>query len=480
MIVKGYLFSIIYAVLCLALGFGLYKLRCPKSVTRKIVHILIGLEWFILYHFFGGGIHFLLVCLIFLALLVISHYKNLLPMIESDSENSLGTVYYPVAMSVMAVITLFVPDMILPFGIGVICTSIGDGFAGLMGQLISRNGNGKIYGNKTIYGTVFNFFICFISIGIFQKAFGIGMNVWHIVIISFFATELELFTGRGLDNITITVGSSLLSYFFIHSIDAYNYLIPILLTPIMIAFADKKQALTKSGIILAVVVDIIISFTLGNFGFIILFAFFVLGLVTDKIKKRYKNKGREVNAARHSHTPRDYRQVLANSLVATMSSVLFYLTASRSFLLCFVVAFAEALSDTAASGIGAISKNTFDPFRMCRCESGLSGGMSLLGTVASIPAAAIIGIIAYGFSKISLIEILIVTLAAFLGALFDSLLGSIVQIKFRCQVCNKITEEAYHCGIRTVRHSGISFVDNNVVNFLSTLFAAILILLFYM
>ncbi|MBR5144177.1 MAG: DUF92 domain-containing protein [Clostridia bacterium] len=479
MIIKGYLFSIIYAVLCLALGFGLYKLRCQKAVTRKVVHILIGFEWFILYHFFGGGIHFLLVCLLFLAVLIISHYKKLLPMIESDSDNSLGTVYYAVAMSVMATITLFLPNMILPFGIGVICTSLGDGFAGLIGGVLSSRINGKIYGNKTIYGSIFNFLFCFVSIWLFQKTFAVGINVCHIAIIALFATELELFTGRGLDNITITVGSSLLSYFFIHSVDAYNYVIPILLTPIMIAFAYKKQALTKSGIVFAVVVDIIISFTLGNFGFLLLFAFFVLGLMTDKIKRGYKNKGREVNEA-PSYSPRDYRQVLANSLVATISSVLFYLTASRSFLLCFVVAFAEALADTAASGIGSISKNTFDPFRMCRCESGLSGGMSLLGTVASVPAAAIIGIIAYGFSKISLVEILIITLAAFLGALFDSLLGSIVQVKFRCRVCNEITEEAYHCGIRTVRHSGISFVDNNIVNFLSTLFAAIIILLFYM
>ena len=160
MIIKGYLFSIIYAVLCLALGFGLYKLRCQKAVTRKVVHILMGFEWFILYHFFGGGIHFLLVCLLFLAVLIISHYKKLLPMIESDSDNSLGTVYYAVAMSVMAAITLFVPDMLLPFGIGVICTSLGDGFAGLIGGVLSSRINGKIYGNKTIYGSIFNFLFC--------------------------------------------------------------------------------------------------------------------------------------------------------------------------------------------------------------------------------------------------------------------------------------------------------------------------------
>ena len=94
MILKGYLFSVLYAILCLGLGFLCYKLRCPRSVTRKIVHILVGFEWIILYHFFGGGIHFLLVCLLFLAILVIAHIKKLLPMIHSDGDNSPGTVRF--------------------------------------------------------------------------------------------------------------------------------------------------------------------------------------------------------------------------------------------------------------------------------------------------------------------------------------------------------------------------------------------------
>ena len=51
MIFQGYLFSILYAVVVLFIGFVLYKLRCPKTVTRKIVHILVGFEWIILYHF---------------------------------------------------------------------------------------------------------------------------------------------------------------------------------------------------------------------------------------------------------------------------------------------------------------------------------------------------------------------------------------------------------------------------------------------
>ncbi len=473
MIFQGYLFSIVYAVLVLALGLALYKLRCPKKVTRKIVHILIGFEWVILYRFFGGGIHFLFVCLLFLGILLISYRKRLLPMIESDSDNSPGTVYYALAMSIMALITVFVPDMTLPFGIGVFCTSLGDGFAGLLGQLMNTPSNGKIYGNKTIYGTLYNAIICFIVAGVMNAKFDMGMADWHIVAIALFATLLELFATKGLDNITVTLGASFLSYFFIHFDRAENYIIPIILTPIMIAFASKKQALTSGGIIAAIIVDIIISISLGNFGFVILFSFFTLGLITDKIKKQHKNKGRKTKKFGKSN-PRDHRQVLANSLAAAVCSLLFLLTSNRVFVVSFVAAFAEALADTTASGIGSLSDKAYDPFRMRPCRAGLSGGMSLIGTMSSIVGAVVISLIAYAFGMLSIIESVIVILTGFLGGIFDSLLGSLVQVKYRCTVCDEITEKNMHCNAPTIKHSGIRFVDNNFVNFMSTVFASVL------
>ena len=473
MIIQGYLFSILYAALVLAIGFGLYKLGCPKTVTRKIIHILVGFEWIILYHFFGGGVHFFVVCLLFLGILILSYRKKLLPMIESDSDNSPGTIYYALAMSIMAFVTLIVPDFLLPFGIGVFCTSLGDGFAGLFGKLMTGPRNAKIYGNKTIYGTLFNFFICSIVIGVMNLQLDLGMQNWHIFATAFFVTELELFSGRGLDNITVTLGASFLSYAFINYDGVENYIVPILLTPIMIAFAYKRQALTIDGIISAIVVDVIISITLGNFGFVILLAFFAFGILTDKVKKSHKNKSRK-KKINYKESPRNYQQVWANSLIAVCCSILFLITENRLFVICFVTAFAEALGDTASSGIGSLSNKVYDPFRMRPCKAGLSGGMSLIGTLSSVFGASIIAFIAYLFGMLSIVEGIIVVVAAFLGGVFDSMLGSLAQIKFRCSICGEIVEKPVHCDTPTVRHSGIAIVDNNLVNLLSTVFASII------
>ncbi len=475
MILKGYLFSVLYALICLALAFLLYKLGVTKKITRKIVHILVGFEWVILYHFHGASIHFLAVCLLFLAILAFSHRKNLMPMISSDGDNAPGTVYYAVAMSIMATVCLFLPLMILPFGIGVFCTSFGDGFAGLFGQLMSFPRNAKIYGNKTIYGTLLNFIICGLTAGVFNSEFGLGMQNWQILAIALFATELDLFTGKALDNISITLGTSFLSYFFINFPDSWNYVIPILITPLIIVLSYKKRALTVSGIIAALIVDIFISIPLGNFGFCILLSFFAGGILVDKINKSYKKSRQKADSAIEKRGAcRDHVQVLANSLVASACAVLYAFTDEKVLVVAFVASLAEAFADTAASGIGVLSGSAYDLCRMRPCTPGVSGGISLLGTVSSVAAAILVSLVALAFGRITFIEALIIFTSATLGAIFDSLLGSLLQIKFKCAVCGTIVEREEHCGKPTVRHSGLRFVNNDCVNLLGTLFAAVI------
>ena len=471
MIFEGYIFSIIYACLCLLLGFVLYKLGVPQKITRKIVHILVGFEWVILYYCMGPGLHFFTVCVGFLAVLAFSYNKKLLPMIASDGDNSPGTVYYAVAMSIMSLICIFLPDMILSFGIGVICTSLGDGLAGLSGQCLNFPSNLKIYKKKTLYGTLFNFIICNIAVGVFNSTFNLGLNHWHIIAISIFATELELFTVKGLDNITITLGASFLTYFLVKFDGAENYIIPILLTPIMIAFAHRKKALTFDGIIAALFVDVLISVALGNFGFVLLLTFFLGGIFTDKIKKKYKDKKQRSHSLPEC---RDSLQVLSNSAIAAVCSLLYFITKEKAFLLAFVATLGEALADTSASGIGVLSGRAYDPFRMKACPVGISGGMSLLGTFSSLLGALIISLIAFTFGYITIIEAVITAICAFLGAIFDSFLGSFAQVKYKCKTCGALVERKEHCGSKTIRFSGCNIITNDTVNFLATLFAAVL------
>jgi len=469
MLLKGYIFGTLYAFLCLLVAFFVYKLGVPKKYTRKIVHILVGAEWIILSHYMGATYHFLIVCLFFLVLLAVAHFKKLMPMISSDSDNAPGTVYYAVAMSVMAVICLFLPDMMTPFGIGVLCTSIGDGFAGVVGALIKKH-NPKIYKNKTLFGYLANLVASFLVALAFKLICLPELKVWQCLLIGFLSSGLELVTVFGLDNISITVGVSFLAYGFLEFPTINLYVIPIVFTFYVIAVVLEKKVLTKNGLLLALILDAVVSLILANFGFVLLVSFLVISVAIDKVKKR-KVKNDTVTKKGEC---RDGIQVIANGLVPMMMALMFSGTGNPAFVVGYIAALAESTADTAASGLGAYAKSVFDPFRMKKSMPGLSGGMSVVGTVASLFGAAAIAAIALAFDVINFQLFLLISLCAFLGAIFDSMLGSLVQVKYKCRLCGALTEREFHCNKKTEKASGVAFFDNDVVNLFSGAFSAVL------
>jgi uncharacterized protein (TIGR00297 family) len=421
----------------------------------------------------GAGVHFLAVCILFLLLLTVAYRGKLMPMISSDSDNAPGTVYYAVAMAGLAAVGCFIPDVMLPFGIGVMCTSVGDGLAGVVGQSV-KTGNPRIYGDKTLLGSLTNFVASTLSALLISSIFPLGLNIWMCLAIGALSAGLELITPYGLDNISITWAATALAYSYMYFTGVDGYILPIILSPFIIAFSLSKKALTRGGVASAIVLDLVVSIAFGNAGFVVLCAFFIGAVIVDKIKKRIKKQGR--NADNTDEDCRNYIQVLANGLAAFLSAIAYMITKNPLFVIPFVASLAEAFSDTVASGIGALSSSVYDPFKRCKCDNGISGGMSLEGTFASLVGACLISYIAYlmGFTGYGVREFFIVSVSAFLGAIFDSFLGSVFQVKYRCRICNKITEREVHCDVVGIKHSGFPFIDNDVVNIISCATAAIL------
>ena len=465
MVLKGYFFSIIFGMFCIGLSGFLYNLGLKSEYTRKVTHILIGFEWVILYQFFGTTIHFFLVCLIFLILLLVSNKTNIFPQLSSKKENDYGTVYYGLAMSIMGLAVLIVPKMIIPFGIAVFCTSFGDGFAAIFGQI--EKYNLKIWKNKTFFGSISCFAFSFMAIATITRIYDLNISVFQALCIALFATELELFAVNGIDNVTVTIGASLLSYLFAyHSNFASSLVAPILLTLPMIMLVIKTQALTKWGIAFALFLDIVVSIAFGNVGFLVLILFFMGSLLSDKVKKTQSSQKSE---------QRKLSQVLANGLIGGISALLYIIFKDKILFLIFVTSFAEAFADTAASGVGSIAKKTYDPFRMCYVKKGISGGMSLIGTVASLGASISVGLLSLCFNEVNILDVGLISFCGFLGAIFDSFLGSYVQVKYICRKCGLLVEEKSHCNQSCIKYSGYSWIDNNIVNFTSILFSSLVV-----
>lgn len=209
MIIRGYIYTYLYLLLVLLITYILNKkFKVRVVITRKLVHIFVSFCWIIMYHYFGTSFHMLIPPLSFIIINYISYKYDILKGME-DGGHSLGTVYYPISVFIMALITYFVNDFYFAYGIGYFCMAFGDGFAPLVaGYLKSR----KIYNNKTLSGTLTVFIFSLIIVLIFNIYFKMNFGVIDIFIISLTSATLELIGIKGVDNLYLPLGVSLITF----------------------------------------------------------------------------------------------------------------------------------------------------------------------------------------------------------------------------------------------------------------------------
>ena len=108
-----------------------------------------------------------------------------------------------------------------------------------------------------------------------------------------------------------------------------------------------------------------------------------------------------------------------------------------------------------------------------RIEKGTSGAISLLGTVASLSGSILIACLSFWLFHLDLYLSFIVFLFGFIGNIMDTLIGAFYQQVYVCEQCGIETEKKNHCHTPTKRIKGHALVDNDMVNFLSGFFAAL-------
>lgn len=245
-----------------------------------------------------------------------------------------------------------------------------------------------------------------------------------------------------------------------------------ILIAVMVFLGFGARLLTASGAFAAFVVGCLTVLGLGLKGLLILALFFASSSFWSKIKSANKKKAEEMLV---KGSRRDWQQVIANGGLAALSSALYYVTDDTLWLLGFCICNAAANSDTWASEIGSMSKSK--PFfikTLKRVERGTSGAVSLLGTVAAFLGSLIIAMTSSYLFTLSAAEFLFILVLGFCGNLVDTLLGAFVQAGYSCQSCRMETEKTVHCGRKTKLIKGISFLNNDTVNFLSGLSALLL------
>ena len=184
---------------------------------------------------------------------------------------------------------------------------------------------------------------------------------------------------------------------------------------------------------------------------------------------------------------RNLSQTLANGGLAAMLALAVGIVTRESpwyptLTLAYFGALSAAAADTWATELGLLSSR---PPRLITTSAvvsaGRSGGVTTVGLLASLAGGAFIGLSAFILIQLASLAttgqwflqdwflLPLCTLAGFSGSLVDSFLGATWQRQNFCNTCQITTEQAEHsCGNPTQHVHGVSWLNNEVVNFMTT------------
>ena len=253
---------------------------------------------------------------------------------------------------------------------------------------------------------------------------------------------------------------------------------------IIIAYlAYRTRSLNRSGAVAALVVGTVI-FGLGGLRWaVLLLTFFI---TSSGLSRMFKSRKREANEKYAKGGQRDAGQVFGNGGIATLFAALhFFLPTAIWPWLGFAASLAAVNADTWATELGVLNPTFPRLITDLRkvVEKGTSGGVSLIGTLAALAGAGVIGLEAAWLDPagINWSFFALVTIAGLLGALFDSLLGATVQAIYYCPQCQKETERhpTHICGAETTQIRGWRWLDNDWVNFACGAFGVLVVLVYF-
>lgn len=164
--------------------------------ARKMIHIGVS-NWFILAVLLFENTYLAMIAPVtFIVLNYLSYRFNLISAMERDTQsvNDLGTVYYAISLSIVTFFA-FEYDFLNAGLYAILTMGYGDGLSAIFGKRFKSK---KLYHNKSLIGSL-TFFIVTLIIGLILFS-----SLWYLIILlALMMTLIELFTPRGLDNLSV-------------------------------------------------------------------------------------------------------------------------------------------------------------------------------------------------------------------------------------------------------------------------------------
>ncbi|QEM10132.1 DUF92 domain-containing protein [Mucilaginibacter rubeus] len=227
-----------------------------------------------------------------------------------------------------------------------------------------------------------------------------------------------------------------------------------LLTLILAAgmvYSISARKLTVIAAVTGAAVAILVFAGAGFTGLAMMTTFFILGSAATSVQSKTKE---DINAAEKGG--RTAAQVLANAGTAALCGIMILALPAYAPVLQLMIAagFASATADTLSSELGMVyGKRFFNIITLKPDTRGLDGVISVEGTLIGVIGSVVIATV-YAIGMGWTVNLIWIVAAGTLGNLTDSVLGAILERK--------------------------GLINNNTVNFLNTLVAALFMLLFYL
>lgn len=216
------------------------------------------------------------------------------------------------------------------------------------------------------------------------------------------------------------------------------------LTLAFTGLARWLRGVTNAGALAGAISCFVLYLGGGPGAFAALITVFGLAWITTRLGYQRKQK----LGIAEKREGRNASQVLANLGVATACAALYIFHKNPAFLVALAAALSEAAADTVSSEVGqAYGEKARLITTWNSVSAGTNGAVSLIGTLAGVMAAAVVGSVCFLSGLLSQRWLAIAVGAAILGMVVDSFLGAWLERR--------------------------RLLNNDSVNFLSTLVAAV-------
>ncbi len=459
-------FAAVFAVLG---GVALLKQRgLGDEPARKLVHILLS-NWILLaLVLFTETWAVSIPPACFVILNYISYRKGLFSAIERQENNTPGTVWYAVSLLVLCLAgwSLGAPWVA---ACGMLSMGYGDGLAALVGMRKARHQFPQPFDHKSLEGTLTVAFFTAVAVGALCLVYAPAVALRAALCCGALAAAVELYSPGGIDNLTLPLSVAAATYLMATKPAVFPYLDGLALALGILLAAFFLGALTLPGVHWATLLGTLLYAWGGGLAFQALLLFFVSGSVVSKIGRRQKLLASSLH---QRQGPRSPVQVMANGLPPLIFVALSHFTGNQLFLLAALAAFAVATADTFSSEIGMLSARA--PISILTGKpvpKGISGGVTPLGFFAGALGSLLIALPALmAFGRVGG---LVVWLCGMVGSLLDSLMGALLQAKYRLP-SGGLTERPRADGVLLPLAGGISWINNDMINFLSILLCGVL------